>query len=87
MTSGSTPVAFACLAAGILLLPTSIFAQDAAYVQGRIDSLQRQLADLSAKIEQLKAQDRQLQQQLESIRAKSLERLEKGATTAKGKPR
>jgi phage shock protein A len=44
--------------------------------------LQRSLAELSAQIEQLKARDHQLQQQLENMRAnydQRLERLEKGA--------
>ena len=52
--------------------------------------LQRQIADLSSKLEQLKAQDQQLQQQLETMRARfeaRLERLEKGNASAKGKPR
>ena len=45
--------------------------------------LQRSLAELSAQIEQIKARDRELQQQLEKMRVdydQRLERLEKGAT-------
>ena len=83
-------VALACVAATTALLPTSASSQDAAYVQGRLERLQRQIADLSSKLEQLKAQDQQLQQQLETMRAKfeaRLERLEKGNASAKGKPR
>lgn len=90
MTARSTTVVLTCIAAAILLLPTSTFAQDRAYIQGRLDGLQRQLADLSSKIDQLKAQDRQLQQQLEGMQGKfdaRLERLEKGSASAKGKPR
>lgn len=82
-------VALACVAA-TMLLPTSAFSQDAAYTQGRMDRLQRQIAELSSKLEQLKAQDQQLQQRLETMRAKfeaRLERLEKGNAPAKGKPR
>ena len=80
----------ACAAAILLVLPTSTLAQDATYLQGRLDGLQRELAGLSAKIEQLKAQDQQLQQRLESMRTKfeaHLERMEKGGTAAKGKRR
>jgi len=83
-------VARAWLAAAILLLPTSAFAQDGFYIQGRLDGLQRQLADLAARIDQLKADNQQLQQQMESMRTKfeaRLGRLEKGGTSAKGKSR
>ncbi|MGD9884903.1 MAG: hypothetical protein AB7F22_35675 [Reyranella sp.] len=83
-------IARAWVAAAIMLLPTSTPAQNAFYIQGRLDGLQRQLADLATLIEQLKAEDQQLQQQLESMRTKfeaRLERLEKGGASARGKSR
>lgn len=83
-------IALAGVAATALLPPTSAFSQDAAYTQGRLDRLQRQIADLSSKLEQLKAQDQQLQQQLEAMRTKfeaRLERVERGNAPPKGKPR
>ena len=66
-----------------VLLPGTAFAQrggDAAYIDGRLSGLQQQLAELSARIEQLKIQDQQLQQQLERMRNfdARLDRLEKG---------
>jgi TolA-binding protein len=66
-----------------VLLPSTAFAQrggDAAYIDGRLSGLQQQLAELSARIEQLKIQDQQLQQQLERMRnfEARLDRLEKG---------
>jgi len=76
----STP-ARACVAAVILLLPVSAFAQDGVYIQGRLDGMQRQLSELSARIEELKAQDQQLQQRLEGMRTSveaRVQRLEKG---------
>jgi TolA-binding protein len=66
------------------LLPGTAFAQrgsDAAYIEGRLSGLQQQLADLSARIEQLKIQDQQLHQRLQRMRTNfeaRLERLEKG---------
>ena len=66
------------------LLPGIAFAQrasDAANIDGRLSGLQQQLADLSARIDQLKVQDQQLQQQLERMRTNfeaRLNRLEKG---------
>jgi len=83
-------IALACAAAMTVLLPSSALSQDTAYTQGRLDRLQRQIADLSSKLEQLKVQDQQLQQRLEAMRAKfeaRLERLEKGNAPVKGKPR
>ncbi len=79
--SGMANVARACVAAVILLLPTSTFAQDGAYVLGRLDGMQRQLSEISARIEQLKTQDQQLQQRLEAMRTRieaRFERLGKG---------
>jgi TolA-binding protein len=90
MTAHSTIVVFTCTATAILQLPASTFAQDRAYIQGRLDGLQKQLVDLSSRIEQLKAEDRQLQEQLEGMQVKfdaRLERLEKGRAPNKGKPR
>jgi TolA-binding protein len=76
--------ACACIAAAILLLPIPTVAQDRTYIQGRLDGMQRQLADLSAQIERLKVQEQQLQEGLESMRRKSearLDRLEKGGAS------
>ena len=76
----------AWVAAVILLLPVSAFAQDGAYVQGRLNAMQRQLNELSAKIELLGTQDQQLQQRLESMRTNleaRFDRLEKGSTSSK----
>jgi TolA-binding protein len=77
-----------------LMLPDVALAQagsNAAYVNGRLDSLQQQISQLSAQIEQLKAQGQQTQQRLESMRATietRLERLEKGnASPGKAKGR
>ena len=66
-----------------VLLPGTAFAQrggDAAYIDGRLSGIKQQLAELSARIEQLKIQDQQLQQQLERMRnfEARLDRLEKG---------
>lgn len=72
----------------VLLMPGLAAAQradDRAQFDARVNTLQRSLAELSAKIEQLNARDRELQQQLERIRAnydQRLERLEKGAGKA-----
>ena len=55
---------------------------DTAQFETRFNMLQRSLADLSAMVEQLKASDQQLQQQLDKMRTnydQRLERLEKGA--------
>ena len=71
-----------------LMQPNVTMAQaggDAAYVNGRLNSLQQQISQLSSQIEQLKAQDQQTQQRLESMRAAieaRLERLEKGNASA-----
>lgn len=57
---------------------------DRAHFDARIGVLQRSLADLSAQIERLKMQDRQLQQQLEKMRAnydQRLARLERAAAS------
>jgi DNA repair exonuclease SbcCD ATPase subunit len=73
------------LALAGLILPGVAAAQrsdDRAQFDARMNVLQRSLAELSAQIEQLKGRDRQLQQQLENMRAnydQRLERLEKGA--------
>jgi len=78
--NGMANVARACVAAVILLLPTSTFAQDGAYILGRLDGMQRQLHEISARIEQLRAQDQELQQRMEGMRTRieaRLERLEK----------
>lgn len=68
----------------ILLLPASAAAQSGgrtAYLESRLGELQRSVASLSAQLEQLKVQDRQLQQQIEKMQTslgQRLERLEKG---------
>ncbi|WP_148283534.1 hypothetical protein [Reyranella massiliensis] len=68
----------------VLLLPASVEAQSggrAAYLESRLNELQRTAAGLSAQLEQLRAQDQQLQQQMEKMQTslgQRLERLEKG---------
>jgi uncharacterized coiled-coil protein SlyX len=60
-------------------------ADDRAQFDARMNTLQRSLAELSAKLEQLNASDRELQQQLARMRATfdpRLERLEKAAGKA-----
>jgi TolA-binding protein len=76
------------VALAVLLLPAAAFAQrsgDPAYIEGRLNGLQQQLADLSARIEQLKIQDQQLQQRLERMRTNFEARLEQREKGAKGK--
>jgi TolA-binding protein len=78
------------IATAICLLPAAAFAQrtgDPAYVEGRLNGLRQQLAELSARIKQLQAQDQQLQQRLESMRANFEARLEQQENGAKGKSR
>lgn len=76
----------------VLLLPASAEAQSAgrtAYLESRLGELQRSAAGLSAQLEQLRVQNRQLQQQMEKMQTslgQRLERLEKGGT-AKPVPR
>ena len=71
--------------AASLVLPDMASAQrsdERGQFDARMNMLQRSLADLSAQIGQLNARDRELQQQLEKMRAGydlRLERLEKGA--------
>jgi len=57
---------------------------DAAYVSGRLDLLQRSIAELSARLEHLKAQDQQLQQRMERMQANLNQRIER--LEAGGKP-
>ena len=57
-------------------------ADDRAQFDARMNVLDRSVAELSIQIERLNARDRELQQQLEKMRAnydQRLERLEKGA--------
>jgi DNA repair exonuclease SbcCD ATPase subunit len=67
------------------LLPGVAAAQrsdDRTQFDARVNVLQRSLTELSAQIEQLKARDHELQQQLQRMRGtydQRLERLEKGA--------
>jgi TolA-binding protein len=78
------------VAAAILLLPAAAFAQrsgDPAYIEGRLNGLRQQLADLSARINELKVQDQQLQQRLESMRTNFEARLGQRENGAKGKAR
>jgi TolA-binding protein len=75
------------VAAAILLLPAAVFAQrsgDPAYIEGRLNGLQQQLADLSARFTELKIQDQQLQQRLERMRTNFESRLgqQENVTTA-----
>lgn len=75
-----------------LLLSAAAHAQrggTAESVDRRLNELQRSVANLNAQLEQLRAQDRRLQQQLEDMQTRvgqRLERLEKG-TSAKPVPR
>lgn len=68
-----------------LMMPGVAAAQrsdDQAQFDARMNVLDRSVADLSIQIERLNARDRELQQQLEKLRAnydQRLERLEKGA--------
>jgi hypothetical protein len=53
------------------LLPDATFAQRSgapAYIEGRLNELRQQLANLSARIKQLEVRDQQLQQRLEGMR-------------------
>jgi TolA-binding protein len=76
----------------VLLLPAPAEAQSGGrttYLESRLSELQRTAANLSAQLEQLKVQDRQLQQQMEKMQTslgQRLERLEKGGA-AKPVPR
>jgi TolA-binding protein len=75
---------------GILLLPAAVCAQrigDPAYIEGRLNGLQQQLADLSARIKELKIQDQQLQERLESMRTNFEARLGRQENGARGKAR
>lgn len=68
---------FALLA--LLLAPGAALAQSG--IDGRLNDLQRSISALSAQIEQLKVQDRQLEQQLTRMQTsfeQRIERLEKG---------
>lgn len=74
----------------VLLVPATVGAQqrgDPTNIQGRLAGLQQQLAELSARVEQLKVQDQRLQQRLEEMRNNidaRLDRLEKaGARPAR----
>jgi TolA-binding protein len=76
--------------AAILLLPDATFAQrsgDPSYIEGRLNGLRQQLADLSARIKQLEVQDQQLQQRLESMRTNFEARLGQQENGPKGKAR
>jgi len=71
-----------------LMLPGTAAAQrndDRAQFDARMNMLQRSLAELSARLEQLNAHDRELQQQVENMRTnvdQRLERLGKAAPRA-----
>jgi TolA-binding protein len=78
------------VAAAILLLPTAAFAQrsgDPAYIEGRLTELQQQLADLSARIKELRIQDQQLQERMERMRTNLETRLGQQENSARGKAR
>ena len=67
-----------CLALVGLTLPAVAASQgsdDRTQFDARMNMLQRSLADLSARIEQLNARDRELQQRLEKMRADYEQRL------------
>jgi TolA-binding protein len=78
------------VAAAILLLPGAALAQrsgDPAYIEGRLKGLQQQLADLSTRIKELKIQDQQLQERLESMRTNFEARLGQQENGARGRAR
>jgi hypothetical protein len=78
------------VASSVLLAPAAAPAQrtgDPAYIGGRISGLQQQLADLLARIKELKVQDQQLQERLENMRANFEARLEQQENGLKGKAR
>jgi DNA repair exonuclease SbcCD ATPase subunit len=85
MCSRQTRRILACHVLAALLMPGMAAAQrgdERAQFDARMNTLQRSLAELSAQIEQLSARDRELQQQLERMRAnydQRLEGLERGA--------
>lgn len=65
----------------LLLLVTPGAASAQSGVDGRLNDLQRSISALSAQIEQLKIQDRQLEQQLTRMQTsfeQRIDRLEKG---------
>lgn len=72
-----------CLVLVVLMVPGVAAAQrsdDRVRFDARMNEMQRSLAELSARVGQLNARDRELQQQLERMRAdvdQRLERLEK----------
>ena len=77
----------------ILMLPVAAFGQRsgaAAYTEDRIDQLQQSLRELAGRIEQLRNQNLQLQQQLEKMGDNydsRLDRLEKGSVGKAAPPR
>jgi len=78
------------VAAAIFLLPAAAFAQrsgDPAHFERQLNGLQQQLADLSARIKELKIQDQQLQERLETMRTNFEARLGQQENSAKGKAR
>jgi TolA-binding protein len=78
------------VAATVLLLPADAFDQrsgDPAYIERQLNGLQQQLADLSARIKELKIQDQQLQERLEAMRTNFEARLGQQENGAKGKAR
>ena len=78
------------VAVAILLLPATAFAQrsgDPAYIERQLSGLQQQLADLSARIKELRIQEQQLQQRLDNMRSNFEARLGQQENGAKGKTR
>ena len=78
------------VAVTVLLLPADAFAQrsgEPAYIERQLNGLQQQLADLSARIKELKIQDQQLQERLERMRTNFEARLGQQENGAKGKAR
>ena len=75
------------------MLPVAAFGQRsgaAAYTEDRIDQLQQSLRELAGRIEQLRNQNLQLQQQLEKMGDNydsRLDRLEKGGAGKAAPPR
>jgi len=79
-----TPALLRIAALAALVLPGSAMAQS--NIEGRLNELQRTLSSLSAQLEQLKTQNQQLQQRLETMQSSIGQRLERLEKTPATKP-
>ena len=68
----------------LLAAPGAAAAQSG--IDGRLNDLQRSISALSAQVEQLKAQDRQLEQQLTKMQTSFEQRIERLEKTPAAKP-